>query len=285
MKEKVLKKYKLNGIRSLNAQVEVAVKYKIMKKLKIASMKLTMTMIFVISLGIIFGFHLFSRANYFFECEKPNAKIFDIYARCCTLIEATILFYTLQRLMEQYRYPLIVMREFSHPIQCQNEGDLLKWMQLRNYYRKYEIQTLSNVFHSIIGSLLLFTIICVAYLVAIFFLYPGFKWTADEYIFTFGIFCLCYVVLKMCNIAVETYKEQLFHASMLENEIIWVQHNFPDIIDTPKIERIKQRILKSEPIAILGIQMTPKTIFVLRAYFIASAGAILLEVLFPNRGN
>ena len=89
----------------------------------------------------------------------------------------------------------------------------------------------------------------------------------------------------MCNIAVETYKEQLFHASMLENEIIWVQHNFPDIIDTSKIERIKQRILKSEPIAILGIQMTPKTIFVLRAYFIASAGAILLEVLFPNRDN
>ena len=281
-KREVMDRYKEANIQMLNNKVELQVKTEVIDKLKFSAMKKTMISRLLVSIAIIFGYHLFGRFELFLECERPKAHIFDIYGRCCTLIEAVILFYTLQRLIKQYEYPLVVMKVFSNPIYCKNQGDLLKWWQLRNYYRKYEIQTLSNVFHVIIGCLLLFTIICVAYIGVVFFFYPDFKWEADEYIFVFGIFCLCYVVLNMCNIAVRTHKEQIYHSTMLENEIIWVENNFSDVLEIAKIERIKQRILQSNPIAILGLNMTPTTIVVLRAYFIASASAILLELLFPN---
>eukprot|EP01084_Bolivina_argentea_P024788 46147_1 len=279
----ILDSYQDHGIYKWYDNIEDTVN-EISTKLQLKSMKLSAVFILIVTIGIIFGFHLLARADFFFKCVNFKAILLDIIGRCFTAMQSLVLLYYLKRLMIQYEYPKLVMEVLNEPIKSEGTLDVVAWWQIRQYYRHYEIQTFSNVFHLIVGCLLFFTVLCAFYFIGVFILVPSkIVDVVDIGIFIFGIFCLCYVVLRICDTAVNTHKEQLTHATMLEKEIIWAMINYVgDNSEIDIIERIKHEVLKSPPMVILGINMTPTAVVVLRVYFLAALGAVLLEFFFPK---
>eukprot|EP01084_Bolivina_argentea_P216918 368401_1 len=280
-------------LKTLNQKINVRLD-QLIYSLNLKSMKMyTLINIFVCLCAYLWHFYEFGyKQKYWIKCNKPNSKIFDIYGRCIVLFNSVFFLNALQRLMKQYKYILIVMKVFTKAIYCQHIDDIIAWWQLRRYYRGYEITTFSNVFNHIIAWLLFIAFIFVLYLLFIIFYFPHYTLTPDEYMFFAMVFYLIFAVLHMLGIAVKCHREQKYrHTMMLDREIIYIKRR--NVLSNKHYNKQRDYIYKQEvdlildikndieehslPINILGLSMSETTIYIIRGYFGASMGALLLE--------
>lgn len=221
--------------------------------------------------------------GYFITCKVPGVQLLDIFGRFVGGFNCVFFLNLVQRLMRQYRYLWIVLRQFSKPLHAEHIDDILAWWQLRRYYRGYDLAAFSAVFNMIVAWLLLVVILTVMYMAVLLVLWPDLTWNADEHILGFFISYMVYAVLQMCHIAVQAYKESGRNASMLDREIIHCKRNYDGIIDLQLILQIKEDLLQNtRPFVILGLKMTPTTINLLRGYFFAIGGSLLFKLYYSQ---
>lgn len=261
---------------TINTKIDISVA-KLLNTLVWKNMKyeiLAETMVAV----LISCWHLHS-FGYFVDCKEISAQCFEIFGRIISIFNITLFFIMIQRLLRQYQYLWTVFREFSKPLFTQHIDDILAWWQLRRYYRGYEMAAFSAVFNIIVAWLLFVVLVSAFYMVLLTIIWPEWAWNADEHVIVLGIIYLTYTVLKLCQIAVRAYTEQMkYNSSMLDREIIFCKRNFSGLIDIQMIAEIKNDILENtRPFVILGLHMTPTTMNVLKGYFFASGSSMLVK--------
>ena len=220
--------------------------------------------------GIEFGYYSYA---------KRSAVWISYYGKLNTVINMVVLLNTTQRFITQYRYILIVMRQFSKPIYCMNIDDIIAWWQYRRYYREYEIKLFANIFHPMVSWIILLTLGFVAYIVITLIFFPQHQLTPDEHTLMIIIAYFMFVVMFLCELAVRTHREQsIRNCGILDREIIHCKRNLNGKVDVSLLHDIRQEIWNnSKPIILVGIPMTRKTIAIFRTYFIGALGTFIVD--------
>ena len=226
--------------------------------------------------GVAFGLYSYT--------QRSTAVWLSLFGKFNTIMNMVILLNSAQRFVTQYRYILIVMRQFSKPIYCRNIDDIIAWWQYRRYYREYEIKTFANIFHPMVSWLIGLTIGMVFYFIIVWVLWPEYTLTPDEHAMMIIIAYFCLVVLWLCEIAVRTHLEQRErNCGILDRELIHCKRNLGGKIDVSLIVDIRKEIWdNSRPIILVGLPMTRRNLSLLRTYFVSAIGTLIADWYFGS---
>ena len=201
----------------------------------------------------------------------------------------SVMFAVLSSFVKYFKYPSLIMKALGEPIEGDTIKDYVLWWQLRKYYIENEVRITGKIINLVLTSAFGGSIIVLTVLIIAFRRYTIENFPSDVYKLVIIMLLVYSFILILAQNASSYYDEQSKHQNMLVREKLRIETRNYDKYkqiknennnDNEKLIKIIDLMISDinhniTGIKMIGIQITPNMMLLIRGYIISGIIALV----------